>query len=60
MTTARLLLETSKKLNAAYAAKKYQTAYILLQVSNRLREELGQEKITLKHLEARFQVKQQS
>lgn len=54
MTTEKLLLETSKKMNAALATKKYKRAYSLLQIGNTLRAELGQEALTLPNLEARF------
>lgn len=54
MTTQQLALETSKKLNAAQARRNYKSAYALLQVLNTLKVELGQPKLTLPNLEARF------
>jgi len=53
MATKQLLLETSKKMNSALALKKFKTAYSLLQISNSLRIELGQDILTLPNLEAK-------
>lgn len=55
MTKKEELLSVTKKMNSAYAAKKYKTAYALLNKANSIRKELGEPAVVLKNLQARFE-----
>ena len=54
ITAEALILDTTKKLNSAYAKGQYKKAFNLLQIANSIREEIGIEKVTLRNLEKRF------